>query len=534
MLDDFALPPLEERTFAQVLSSRAEVSPDRCAVTDGRVSLSYERLWETSQRMAGGLRSLGVCRGDRVIVMLRNHVDAVSTYAGCILAGAIEVPINPALKGNMLRDAIQATAPRVIVVESECTEAVQAETGGLLEQTLVVVHGEDGEGNAISGCIAWDSLVAASEPFCLQNAPWDPMGIFFTSGTTGPSKGVVTTEGHAYSYAAPDAIGGVRGDDVSLVTLPLFHVGGQLACVYNGLIAGASCYIMERFSPSLFWQAAASCDATVTMLVGTMVSLLMADQSTPERHSLRSVVFAPVSQLALDLLDRFRIPECWGGYGSTEAGCPMVMPAREHAIPLGVGWPRPDFEVAVVDEHDRLVPPGTTGELIIRPREPWSMMNEYYKDAEATIASWGNLWFHTGDAVRVASDGQYVLVDRLGDAIRRRGENISSGAVEAEMNLYPGVIESAVIGVPDDISGQELLAVIVSEGFLDFAHVVQYLGQRLPYFMVPRYYCLQQQLPKSASGKTQKRTLREMGLQAKSWDRTKAGIRLRDLSGGRK
>jgi crotonobetaine/carnitine-CoA ligase len=357
------------------------------------------------------------------------------------------------------------------------------------------------------------------------------MGIIYTSGTTGPSKGVLTPEAHAYGYATPFALRAPATSDVSYVALPLFHVGGHLCGVYGALIAGATAFIPENFRTASFWSEVARTGATFATLVGAMVNFLMAQPPSPSDRltPLSKVALAPISGVTPEFADRFGLEIC-SGYGSTEASSPLCVPLGAPSVPFGLGWPRPDYEVGVVDADDVPVPLGEIGELVIRGREPWTLMSGYLGDPAKTVSAWRNLWYHSGDAVRQRpEDGQFILVDRLNDAIRRRGENISSYAVEMIVNRHPDVTDSAVVAVPDEQSGQEVLAVVLrrSGSSLTERSLLEFLVDELPHFMVPRYLrFMESDFERSASGKVRKDLLRAAGLASGTWDREAAGIRV--------
>jgi crotonobetaine/carnitine-CoA ligase len=196
---------------------------------------------------------------------------------------------------------------------------------------------------------------------------------------------------------------------------------------------------------------------------------------------------------------------------------------------LKTGWPR--YEAKIVDEHDLEVPTGTVGELVVRSADPWVLTRGYHGMPDVTAAAWRNGWFHTGDGFMVDEDGWFYFVDRIKDAIRRRGENISSFEVEAHVNEHPAVQESAAVGVPSELGEDEIkVAVVVRAGeTLDPAALVEFLAPRMPRFMIPRYVEIVDALPKTdATMRTRKVELRERRVSPSTWDRERAGVRLPD------
>jgi crotonobetaine/carnitine-CoA ligase len=207
----------------------------------------------------------------------------------------------------------------------------------------------------------------------------------------------------------------------------------------------------------------------------------------------------------------------------TEISNPICAPFGL-ARPGACGWLRDDFETRIVDEHDRDVARGQVGELVVRPRLPWSVSSGYFGDDDATVLGWRNLWIHTGDAFRTDDAGEYYFVDRLKDAIRRRGENISSFEVEQAVNSYPDVEECAVVGLRTEDGDEEVHVVVVPRpgGALDPEELITFLSARLPSFMVPRFVTIAPELPKTPSGKVRKQALKEEGLGDRSWSDPRA------------
>jgi crotonobetaine/carnitine-CoA ligase len=212
----------------------------------------------------------------------------------------------------------------------------------------------------------------------------------------------------------------------------------------------------------------------------------------------------------------------------TEISSPIVSEANPKKLGT-CGTIRPGVDVRLVDENDCEVPVGIVGEIIVRTDRPRAMNSGYHKNPEATAKAWRNGWFHTGDAFRRDSEGYFYFVDRVKDAIRRRGENISSFEVENDVTAHPDVREAAVIGVPSEYSEDEVMAVIapVPGAQIDLVALMEFLVARMPYFMVPRYVRVMEELPKTPTAKVMKAELRTEGITPDTWDREAAGIRLK-------
>ncbi|MDB5816681.1 MAG: CoA ligase [Rhizobacter sp.] len=520
------LPPLAERTVNAVFEKRLAYSRDKPAVRDAERSFTYGRLHEEALVVAGGFEQLGVGPQEFVLLMLDNHLDFVVAWLALSLTRRVEVPVNTAYKGSILAHVVNNSGARVMVVESHFLPVLVEVADRLATLQTVVVRGEMTAGlvkalEARFTVLPWSGVRGArAQP---QKAdPWDLIGIMYTSGTTGPSKGVRVTHAHAYGYASPAQLGGTSESDVLLCTLPLFHIGGQWAAVYKAMISGGSCVVLPRFSATTFWSDVRRYGCTYTMLLGAMANFLWRQPEAPgdRTHPMRHIMMVPVVAHLQAFCERFGIEAVATGYGLTEGSTVMRAPMGL-AAPNKVGWPRDDFEIALVDEHDMPVPDGEMGELVVRSKEPWMVMDGYHDMPEATVKAWRNQWLHTGDAFRRDTDGQYIFLDRMKDAMRRRGENVSSFEVEAEISAHPAVLEVAVIAVASDATEDEIKAcVVLREGeAFDAEALLTFLDARLPYFMVPRYVEVMVELPKTPTAKIRKQELRERGVGAHTYDR---------------
>jgi crotonobetaine/carnitine-CoA ligase len=354
----------------------------------------------------------------------------------------------------------------------------------------------------------------------------DPLAILYTSGTTGPSKGVVCPNAQFYWWGANvGAWLDLTQDDVLYTCLPLFHTNALNAFV-QALLHGARFTLGPRFSASRFWQRVQAADATVTYLLGAMVSILAAREPGPDDRSHRvRVALAPATPADLWHVFRARFGvDIVDGHGMTETNA-VIGPRNGEQRTGWMGRVMPGFEAQVVDDDDVPVPDGTAGELVMRAAEPYAFASGYWRMPEATVAAWRNLWFHSGDRV-VADDGWLRFLDRMKDAIRRRGENVSAWEVEQVLLQHRHIESVAVIPVPSELGEDDVMACIVpcAGVSVDPTELVQYCEPRLPYFAVPRYVEIFEELPLTENGKIQKFVLRERGVTAATWDRDAAGI----------
>ena len=521
------MPPLAERHFGTVFARALAEFPDKTAIRDPQRSLSYAQLHREALALAGGIARLGAGHQQAVLMMLDNHADFVVLWCALSLTARVEVPINTAYRAALLAHIVENSGARVLVAEAAYLERLVEVEASLTQLQTVVVRGEsDVVLPARWKRVGWEELSAGEPAEPAQLSPSDVMAILYTSGTTGPSKGSVNSHAHGYTYAHPSNFGGVGADGVTLVPLPLFHMGGQWAAVYNAFVAGATAVVLPKFSASSFWEQARDYGATYCFLLGSMTHFLLKQPPRPSdrEHRLKNFLLVPIPAEAGEFQERFGVEKLAAAFGSTEAGVIASAPLGT-GVAGKAGWLREGIEALVVDARGLEVAPGEVGELWARAREPWTMMSGYHAMPEATVAAWQNLWFHTGDAVRIAEDGQFVFVDRVKDAIRRRGENVSSFEVEREINAHPEVAESAVVAVPSEFVEDEIKACIVARDgcALTPQELHAFLAPRLPRFAVPRYIEILPSLPKTPTEKVRKTELRAAGVTAATWDCERQG-----------
>jgi crotonobetaine/carnitine-CoA ligase len=484
------------------------------------------------RQQAAGLQALGVQQDEYVLSWLPNGPLAVLTWLALNYLGAVYVPINTAYKGRLLKHVIQNSGARLMIADGRLLQALtDIDTAGL---TQVVVAGP--ERPLLPRLELLPASVLTGHAGQLQDPQrslqdWDTQCVIFTSGTTGPSKGVLCSYRHTYTAALE--FRHVGPGDCNLVALPMFHIGGLLGINF-ALIHGGTAAIVERFRTDHFWDTVSTLGVTTVGLLGTMVQFLMQQPPRPgeREHTLRSAVIAPFGADAVAFGKRFGIP-VYTEFNMTELSVPLYC-GPDPTVPGTCGKPRAGVQLKLVDAHDQEVAQGSIGELILRTDEPWTLSHGYLNDPVATAHTWRNGWFHTGDLFYHDSEHNYFFVDRVKDMMRRRGENISSFEVEAELLACPGVKAAAAVAVPGDGGEDEVLAVLAPAGdaTLDPAQVIAFLQPRMANFMIPRYIRIVTELPLTPSQKIEKHVLRAEGLTADTWDRAAAGIKLQrqDLS----
>ncbi|MDF1730067.1 MAG: AMP-binding protein [Minwuia sp.] len=528
-IHDPRIPTADECVVPAMLRRRAESQPDETFVIfeDGE-TWSYAEALQRVLRAAAGLRALGVRQGDHVLSWQPNGREAVLTWFGLNMLGAVYVPVNTSYRGGLLEHVVSLSDARLMVVHPQLMPRLADVDVGVLSD--LVVTGAEAEMPTMSGLENHPfSLLESAEPLdeVIEVAPWDTQYIIFTSGTTGPSKAVLSSYIQAHSMAC-EAYDFLSGDDRVLVNLPLFHVGGTIF-LYVMLAKGGSCVVEDSFRTDGFWESVRRNGVTSTCLVGAMTPfLLKLPASNRDRdHPMRSIVTIPWNEDSLALGQRYGI-DMYTGFNMTEISSPITSEANPPKIGT-CGTAREGVEVRVVDENDCEVAPGVVGELIVRTDRPWAMNHGYYKNPEATAKAWRNGWFHTGDGFRYDEQGYFYFVDRIKDAIRRRGENISSFEVESEVTQFPAIREAAAIPVPSELNEDEVMVVVApSPGeTIDPEALFRFLEPRMAHFMLPRYVRIVEDLPKTPTQKIQKVKLREDGVTADTWDREAAGIKVR-------
>ncbi len=519
------LPPLEERTVLHVLQRGMREAPDRPAIVDEHRSVTYREMLEEALRVGGGFAALGVGRQEPVILMLDNHTDHAMAWFGLSCIAAVEVPINVALLGEQLEHVIRDSGAKVMVIEDHYLERLEGLGDALSGMTHLVVRGGDPlKQHRLTPHTLGLAELAASEPVRPQECfPWDVSGVLYTSGTTGPAKGVLVTQAQTYGRMWPNGPGSPAPGDVTLVELPIYHVIGQCRGLYNSLISMGTAVILPHFSASTFWVTCRRYGVTYVPLVGVMGTYLLRqppdqrDRDHPVQRICVGTTFLEVEEFR----QRFGV-EVFSSYGLTEAGGVLV--GRAEAT--GCGWPRPDVEARLVDEFDREVAAGDNGELVLRPTEPWTFMAGYHGQPDATVEKWRNLWLHTGDVMRQREDGQLVFVDRRADTIRRLGENISTFEVEHQILKHPSVAECAVVAVREDGQEPEVKAVLVPTAGhqIDPVQLTEWMVSRIPHYAIPRFLEFLAELPRTPS--TQRVPKAELVARGRefAWDRLAAGL----------
>ena len=529
-MDLSAVPARETCVSRYVIDHNAEAHGDKpFLVIDGGETITWAAARERIVRMSAGLARLGGKQGDNVLSWLPTGTDCILLMLALSHMGAVYVPLNLAYRGRLLQHAVKLSDATLAIVHADLVPRLEEIDRAALE--LIVILG--GEAQAPAGLTRHgpEALAPAdATPPALERPiePWDTQTVIFTSGTTGPSKAVLSSYCQTWSMTGPEAWPFIESDDRYFMTMPMFHVGGT-GLVNCMVYRAGSLAVVASFDTEGFWPAVKRTGATVVFLLGAMASFLWKRPPGPEDrdHKLKLVFMVPLVDDVPGFAARFGV-DVRTVFNMTEINNAIVSDPQ----PQGRGFCgkiRAGTEARLVDGNDLEVPRGEVGEMILRTARPWALNHGYHNNPEATAKAWRNGWFHIGDAFRQDEDGNYYYVDRVKDAIRRRGENISSYEVEIELLSHPAVREAAAVAVPAEDGEDEVMAVLslLPDATLDPAELIEFLRPRLAHFMIPRYVRIMPDLPKTPTQKAEKHRLRDAGITDDTWDREAAGIKVR-------
>jgi crotonobetaine/carnitine-CoA ligase len=512
----------------QALAEHSARHPDETWVemTSGE-SLTFGQAFDDAERVAAWLSSLGIEPGQHVAVMLNNGLDFARIWMGLARLGAVAVLLNTELSGAFLLHPLADCGATIAIVDAalEPVFAAAAVDVAALRRRVVVAESRMGA--------VYDDTRIAFDDWC--NAPrydgpmprmQDIACIMYTSGTTGPAKGVLMPHAHCYLYGQGACESyEITRDDAYYITLPLFHANGLMMQFAATLIAACRAIVRPRFSATAWLDDVRRHGATITSCIGVLSPFIIAQPPTPydRDHRLRLVWNAPnLPEHEAVYRERFGVRDVSSAYGMTEVNIPVWGRLGESLDGAAGRVHDKHYEVMIADpDTDRPVPYGEVGEILVRPKTPFCFMTGYHGRPQQTVDAWRNLWFHTGDAGTMTADGIVNFIDRIKDCIRRRGENISATQIEAAIAMMPGISEVAAYAVPSDIRGGEdevMLAIVPVPGEAPAAADVAAFAERaLPRFARPRFVSIVDTLPKTATGKVQRAVLRKRGAEG-AWD----------------
>ena len=513
-------------TFHEVVEYRAQQEGNRPFIKFEQVEVTYKQLNDRGNKVASFMNSLGFSKGDTCAVMLPNSETFMYAWVGLSKLGVIEVPVNTAYKGDLLAYILNQSKCKAIIIAEEWIKRLAFIQDQLDTLQYVIVVGDCPQG--VETPLKWlsfEHLFDEAPNIQLDNhiLPQDPAIILFTSGTTGPSKGVVLNHSANFSVAHTACnLMDYDESDCLFSMFPLFHVNARYTTVLVALIAGSKVVLHNRFSASRFWGICRSEGVTAFNFMGSMLTILMKqeNQVNDADNPVKKIYGAPTPPGMYDTFTKRFGVTIAEVYGSTELGTAAAnLPG---SFKIGAcGKEVSIYELAIHDDDGYPVESGILGEIVVRPKKSGIMFSNYYGNPEATVKAWKDLWFHTGDVGWLDEEGYLFFADRKKDVVRRKGENISSYEVESVINRHPQVQESAIIGVPSELSEEEVMAVLVlqQDVHLDQEQLLTYCEDRLAHFAVPRYVRIVKELPRTPSQRVEKYKLREEGVTRDTWDR---------------
>jgi crotonobetaine/carnitine-CoA ligase len=525
-------PGREDSVLPFLLERNAAETPDRSQFEfESGETWTCQQTLEKVRSTAALLAEQGISAGDFVLAWLPSGPEMIRSWFGLNYLGAVFVPLNVDYRGSILLHAIRESTAKVMILHPQLLERLDILDELPLERVLCVGDIPDPAQPLSRHEVPVHStnLETTLQPLTAP-APlnqWDLQMIIFTSGTTGPSKGVMCPYLHMWSTGQA-TYGYMTSDDVMLVELPMFHVGG-VSPVLAGLTNRTRIALFQGFKTDQYWQRIRATGATCTSgLIGSMAAFLekAPAQDDERNHTLRMLTLM-LNQSAINAAKRYGF-DYISGFNMTELSGPLISETNSQ-VSGTLGKPRTGCECRVVDANDMEVGVNEIGELIVRMDQPWTVNMGYLNRPAATAEAWRNGWFHTGDLVRKDEEGNFFFVDRKKDAVRRSGENVSSLEVEAEVASHESIAEAAVVGIASERGDQEILvAVVLKPGYeFDPKALAEYLIPRMAHFMVPRYIRHLQVLPRTPTNKVKKVEIRDQGITADTWDREAAGMRLK-------
>jgi long-chain acyl-CoA synthetase len=505
---------VEPQSIPELLTQRVKATPDKVFLfseADQR-RFTYSEFEAAVKRVARMLAAKGIRKGDVVSLLLPNSAEYIIAYFACWELGALAGPVNGHLKAQEIEYVVSNSEAKLMLVNSEFLSKVEKIPVAVRVFDSVSEVGEEFSEQEKDELVAQDELVAPDKLVAQDEAI-----IIYTSGTTGRPKGCLLTHGNIIANARQISEWlGFNENDRLLTMMPLFHMNAVSVTTMSALYAGGSTVVSQKFSASRFWQIISEYQITSFGSVATMLSMLLSTypDGVPAGLKTDQLRFAMCGSAPVpaEILRRFE--ETFSclvveGYGLSESTCRSTFnPPDERRRPGSCGLPIGN-EMRVVDEDDREVPDGELGEIVLRGE---NILKGYFKNEAATETAFRNGWFHTGDIGYRDADGFYFIVDRKSDMIIRGGENIYPREIDEVLYQHPQIAAAAVIGIPDDLYGEEVAAVVVPkpEAQISEQEVIEFCKARLADYKCPKTVRFVDDIPKGPTGKLLKRELAQM------------------------
>jgi crotonobetaine/carnitine-CoA ligase len=517
-------------TVAAVLDRRAEQFPDRVMMSIAGTDITFEQMRQRSIVAANELLDLGIGVGDCVALFTATRPEWVYFWLGAARIGAVTAAVNVASKGEFLLHALRLSQAKAIITDTERRAPVDEVADRLSSLSTVVVQQDLHHDSYVETLNRRITRVVVEHP----GEVGDIGSLFFTSGTTGASKAVATTWHYLFTAAATAASAWKFGPgEVLWTAMPLFHLSAAPS-VLAPLLVGGTTVLAPAFHPGTVWDEVRECGAVGFAGAGAMVSMLLRQAPDPRdaQLPLRFISAAPFDAAIYRGIETRYGCRIVTMYGLTEAFPIAVKGVADDGVPGTSGRPNPSFEVRIVDADGEPLPDGMVGEIACRPRYPHVMSEGYVSGAATAPGETASLrverhpqWFRTGDLGVLDGDQNLTYIDRVKDSLRRRGENISSVEVETAVMRHPAVLEAAVVGVPSELGEDDILLVVTlrPDFTLNYTELLDFCSIRMPYFCVPRYVEVMNEIPKTIIGRVRKDILRARGVGPDAWDRERHG-----------
>ncbi len=494
------------KNISDLLRTRVSEAPHKLFLFSqaDRRQFTYQQFSDAVNRAAALLVAKGITKGDAVSLLMPNSVEYVIAYFACWQLGALAGPVNSLLKSQEIEYVVTNSDSKALLVSSEFLLVIEP-----LKDRLPIIMFDD-EADATAG-------VDLSKLTVAEVSLDDAAIIIYTSGTTGKPKGCLLTHGNVISNARQISEWlGFGPEDRLLTMMPLFHMNAVSVTTMSALYAGASTVVTPKFSASRFWQFISDYQITSFGSVATMLSMLLTTypDGVPEGLKTDQLRFAMCGSAPVPAETIKRFEEAFNclvieGYGLSESTCrstfnPPDKRRRAGSCGLPIG-----NEMRVVDDDDNDVPDGSLGEIVLRGE---NVLKGYYKNPDATATAFRNGWFHTGDIGYRDADGFYFIVDRKSDMIIRGGENIYPREIDEVLYQHPAVSSAAVVGVPDQLYGEEVAGfVVLREGSeATEEEVIDFCKARLADYKCPKTIRFVKDIPKGPTGKLLKRELSKL------------------------
>lgn len=498
--------------LAYLLKTQADIDPDGTLYIYNNGAVSAQNIWDAAGCLSSALKSLGIEKGSRIMLMLPNVPEYVIAYYAILSMGAVVVPTNCMLRAREIRYLMEDCEARAIIADKSNLEDVLSARGSLMTLRHTIFHGDE----LPSEVLRLKTLIDEHEPISLPDevSSQDTAVILYTAGITGRPKGAELPHsslmGNAHTCAT---LLQVRPKDRLLGLLPFFHAFGQTAVMNTALAAGAAVVLLPDFNPEGIMKVVQEYKITIFLATPSTYSVVLSHPRT-DQFDFSSVRYCVSGGHALkpELLQAFEekySTEILEGYGL----CETTAVATFNHLHLGrrpgsIGTPVEGVEIKILNDAEEEVIAGDVGQIVIRSDY---LMKGYLNRPEATAEILRDGWFYTGDLAREDENGYIYILDRKTDMIVKGGFNVYPIEIEELLMDYPGVLEVAVIGVPDPVQGEEIKACIVRQGDSDITaeRLAAYCRERLARYKCPRFIQFYQQLPKSPTGRILKKKLRE-------------------------